>query len=77
MDDLERTTAPWLQPPISWTCHICGQERPDDKILVYTTDLSAEFGLQYGTLRQNVRYCEDNPACILGAQTKRLINAKH
>lgn len=58
---------------ITWTCHVCGRERPDDKIQVYTTDLSHEFGLEIGTLRQNVRYCEDNAECVIKAPTIRLV----
>lgn len=58
--------------PIMWHCHICGAYRPDDKIRVYTTDLSAEHGFQPGTILQHVRYCEDNPQCVIKAQTKRL-----
>jgi hypothetical protein len=59
---------------LTWTCHVCGQERPDDKIRVYTTDLSSEWGLEHGTLRQNVRYCEDNADCVIKAQTLRLVS---
>jgi hypothetical protein len=65
-----------LSLPIEWTCHICGQTRPDDKIRVYSTDLSAEYGFEPGTIKQNVRYCEDRPQCVLGAQTKRLFKRK-
>jgi hypothetical protein len=59
-----------------WRCHICGEWRPDNKIRVYTTDSSAEFGLEPGTVQRNVRYCEDNPQCVLGAQTYRLFKRK-
>lgn len=57
---------------MTWTCHICHDERPDDKISVFKTDLSAERGLPPGVMGQNVRYCNDRPACIEGAKTKRL-----
>jgi hypothetical protein len=66
----------WKGEPmgLTWTCHVCGRERPDDKIRVWTTDLSDEWGLEYGTLRQNVRYCEDNADCVIKAQTLRLVS---
>lgn len=62
---------------ITWTCHVCGRERPDDRIAVYRTDLSREFGLEPGTIGQNVRYCEDNADCILGAPGVRLVKRKN
>jgi hypothetical protein len=61
---------------ITWKCHLCGEERPDAKISVLTTDVSAEHGLPVGTWQQNVRYCNDRPGCIEGAKTKRLIPPK-
>lgn len=63
-----------VQPAITWTCHICGDERPDRLIAVHTTDLSTEFGFQPGTLQQNVRYCTDRPSCAEAAKTLRLVN---
>lgn len=57
---------------ITWTCHICGDERPDDRISVVSSDLSAEYGLPPGVMGQNVRYCNDREMCRIGAQTKRL-----
>jgi hypothetical protein len=58
---------------ITWTCHICKEERPDDKIGVFSTDLSSEYGFPLGTLTQNVRYCVDDPTCTSGAKAKRLV----
>ena len=49
----------------TWTCHICKRERPDDKISVLTKPLVIN-GRLVG--EQNIRYCNDNPACIEGAQ---------
>ena len=43
-----------------WTCHICKKERPDDKISVLTKPLVIN-GQAIG--QQNIRYCNDNPAC--------------
>jgi hypothetical protein len=50
---------------LTWKCHICGEERPDDKISVWKTPLVIG-GRQVGT--QNVRYCNDNPDCFEKAQ---------
>ena len=49
----------------TWTCHICKEVRPDDKISVITSPLVIE-GRRVG--EQNVRYCNDNPVCIKKAQ---------
>lgn len=59
---------------MTWTCHICGDERTDDKISVYTSDLSLEFHLPAGVMKQNVRYCNDRPLCVTGAKLKRLVH---
>ena len=48
---------------LTWSCHVCGRERPDAQIDVHKTDLSAEYGLPPGTMEQNVRYCTDDPDC--------------
>ena len=49
----------------TWTCHICKRERSDDKISVLTKPAIIN-GRVVG--EQNIRYCNDNPACIEGAQ---------
>lgn len=49
-----------------WSCHICGQIRPDAKISV----LTKPFLL--GVV-QNIRYCNDNPLCVKGAKNYSLI----
>lgn len=59
-----------MKPP-TWTCHICGEERPDEMIAVRVHDTSEEFNLPPGTMKQNVRYCLDRPACGRGAETFR------
>jgi hypothetical protein len=48
----------------TWTCHVCGKERPDALISVLSTTR------YIGTIpmQQNVRYCNDNPSCIEGAR---------
>ena len=65
-----------LKAELTWTCHICKTERPDDKISVVTTDVSEESGLKVGTMSQNVRYCNDNPACTEAAKTFRFYSKK-
>ena len=44
-----------------WNCHICKEERPDDKISVRKNPIIVN-GKQIG--EQNVRYCNDDPDCI-------------
>jgi hypothetical protein len=48
---------------LTWTCHVCGKERPDDKIGVHSTTVTKNDI----PITQNVRYCNDNPECIDGA----------
>ena len=50
---------------LTWTCHICKKERPDDKISVRQHPLIIN-GRQLG--EQNVRYCNDNIECIEGSK---------
>lgn len=57
------TTSP-APDPGSWTCHICGDTRPDDKISVRQHITNADGGF---TVTQNVRYCNDRPDCIAGS----------
>ena len=61
---------------ISWRCHVCKDSRPDAAISVYKTDTSADFGLPAGTMRQNVRYCNDRPKCVAGAPKANLVGGK-
>jgi hypothetical protein len=48
------------KPVLEWTCHVCGELRPDDKINVYSR-VSTRFGVE---LTENVRYCNDKPDCF-------------
>ena len=57
---------------ITWTCHVCGEERPDDKISVFKRDISAENNLPPGCATENIRYCNDRSACSERAKTMRL-----
>lgn len=54
-----------------WSCHICYRMKPDRMISVKTHDTSELYNLPIGTLRQNVRYCNDNPECEREAETFR------
>lgn len=56
---------------ITWPCHICKQERPDDKISVWTTE-HEKNGIVW---RENVRYCNDNFPCLEGAQSFRFLKS--
>lgn len=48
---------------ITWTCHVCGKERPDALISVHKRDISERFNLPSGTVSENVRYCNDSDEC--------------
>lgn len=56
---------------ITWTCHVCGKERPDQLISVFKRDISHTFGLPTGTVQENVRYCNDSQSCFDRAQSYR------
>jgi hypothetical protein len=47
----------------TWSCHVCGEIRPDERISVY----SKEVEINNIKIKQNVRYCNDRPACVEGA----------
>jgi hypothetical protein len=51
---------------LTWECHICKEERPDDKVSVITKPLMMN-GLRVGD--QNIRYCNDNESCIERSKT--------
>ena len=48
---------------ITWTCHVCREERPDSAISVLKT-IGSVRGIEF---QQNVRYCNDRSECIRGA----------
>lgn len=58
---------------LTWTCHICKKERPDDKISVYTRPL-AVGGRIVG--EENVRHCNDNEDCIKKAREFSFFNGE-
>lgn len=43
----------------TWTCHICGEERPDENISVLTYPVANLSDAEY-----NVRYCNDRAKCL-------------
>ena len=49
---------------LTWTCHVCGEERPDAQISV----------AKYHAIHErvpvgyNVRYCNDRPDCAAGTE---------
>lgn len=49
---------------LTWTCHACGDERPDAAISVHKTT-TTRSGVE---MTQNVRYCNDRPRCFAEAQ---------
>jgi hypothetical protein len=52
---------------LTWTCHVCGRERPDDRISVHhvTIDNGKNDGIP---ITANVRYCNDRQSCYVGAE---------
>lgn len=55
-------TSGWIMD--SWTCHVCGRERPDARISVHSTKRIVN-GVE---IQENVRFCNDSPACAEGAK---------
>ena len=65
----------------TWTCHVCGEERPDrfisvqaqpDRGLVLCQHNFAEL-VPGVPVQQNVRYCNDRPACKAAAPSVSFI----
>lgn len=55
--------------PDGWTCHVCGDYRPDARIGVYSR---LEVFCRV-PVTENIRYCVDRPACVEGAKTKTFL----
>lgn len=55
-----------MMPDLTWSCHICHKERPDEFISVLTKPLIVN-GVEMGG--QNIRYCNDNITCWIAAQS--------
>lgn len=47
-----------------WTCHVCGDLRPDEMIDL----IQRERRMGPGKLIVNVRYCRDRDSCAAGAE---------
>lgn len=47
----------------TWTCHICGEERPDSVIAVLSYPMK-----DFVSVEINVRYCSDKPNCLKEAR---------
>lgn len=53
---------------ITWVCHVCLDERPDRFISVHKTEIAHPLpGYPDYSFSQNVRFCNDRPACVGGA----------
>lgn len=61
-----------MQEPLFWSCHVCHDLRPDPKISVVTHHRRMAYGVEFD---ENIRYCNDRPACIEGAKTVRFMSA--
>jgi hypothetical protein len=48
---------------LTWTCHICGEKRPDRKISVLEVDVSKDFEMPPSKAITNIRYCNDRKSC--------------
>lgn len=56
-------TGPFLDPSaMTWTCMVCGDERPDAAISVAKRDLSNDGQIVPGATF-NLRYCNDRADC--------------
>lgn len=50
---------------MTWICHICGEERPDDKISVINKPMRFDNNV---IGQQNIRYCNDKQECFEGTK---------
>lgn len=57
---------------LTWTCHVCGEERPDAFISVakHQHQIKDAGG---ATMHCHVRYCNDRADCASNASTKCLV----
>jgi hypothetical protein len=51
---------------LTWRCHICGIERPDDKISVRSNKIISDNGYE---MTENICYCNDIQDCIEKSKT--------
>lgn len=60
-----------MRTELTWTCHACGETRPDDKVAVFTrVHPVADSG---ATMSENIRFCSDRPACESRARNISLL----
>ena len=50
-----------------WKCDVCSKVRSDERINVMVADGSEVNNLPPGTLKRNIKYCNDDSVCIVGA----------
>ena len=50
---------------LTWKCHVCGEERPDRFISVFSRERDLGRGVM---VQENIRYCNDRPACAESAR---------
>lgn len=55
-----------FDPDLSWTCHVCGEERPDALIAVH--HVYKMIPNTDATITANVRFCSDRAECHNGAE---------
>lgn len=55
-----------LRADLTWTCHACGDVRPDSEIAVFSRVHPIERS--GATMSENIRFCADRPACEERAQ---------
>lgn len=58
----------------TWTCHVCGAERPDRLISVERHERELAPGIP---VTENVRYCNDRQGCREGARDVTFLPAQH
>lgn len=56
---------------LTWTCHVCGDERPDRAIAVHSRSHGTGFcdchkGYKF---MENLRYCNDRAECVEGVKS--------
>ncbi len=49
---------------LTWSCHVCGDIRPDDRISVQSNKVM----IGAVEAQENIRYCNDKPTCIEGSK---------
>lgn len=52
---------------VTWKCHVCGDDRPDDKIGVFTSTEKIGIPGMEVPVTANVRHCNDRSKCCAGA----------